>query len=689
MSKHARTSDRNASVDGNTDSTVFRSHFGAIEQHKQHISANQRHLLPVFKHRMQFLYLVESKNVVVVVGEPGIGKSTQLPQYLLESGWAANNKIIACVYPEPAAAAKLAYSVSQQTNSELGVTVGYSVRFSSLCDPESTRLKYMTSDALIHECLTDPLLSQYSVIVVDEAQARAIGTDTLLALVKKIMKRRRTDLRLVIVSSSADIQVFMDYFADDHDVAAITVSDPLSSVDIHYVQEPCENYITKAVEAVLEIHAKEDPGNILVFFPDKYDIIEAIQTLEDHASPAISDTLLAVPLHEGLSVKEQDLAFDMPPSGVRKVVFATEMAETSATVPGIAYVIDSGFVKQRILDHASRIERLHTVPISKASADQRAAKAGLAETGKAYRLYTQRAFQSQIFPPHNTPETSRLSLTSMALTLKALGVENLVRFDYLQPSPPPELLSQALEHLVSLDVIDQKTGRLTADFGAHLAALPLDPELGVCLLNSIRRFKCAKEAIAAISMLALDASPFRAAYDQRQAAAEDKRGFMVQEGDVLTLVNVLFGFQDTARKARRLWCRHHFLDHRLLEQADRISRQLFSWLSRLGYKRDEIQSSSFDRPGQLQKCMLSGLFSHAACKDSNAQAGKYKLLSSGLSVDIHPSSIYFGLEHARLPEYISFVQATEAKKPYIRGLTRIEPDWLTEIAPHYWNVTEK
>ncbi|KAJ1880798.1 hypothetical protein LPJ57_002021 [Coemansia sp. RSA 486] len=259
------------------------------------------------------------KNVVVVVGEPGIGKSTQLPQYLLESGWAANNKIIACVYPEPTAAAKLAYSVSQQTNSELGVTVGYSVRFSSLCDPESTRLKYMTSDALIHECLTDPLLSQYSVIVVDEAQARAIGTDTLLALVKKIMKRRKTDLRLAIVSSSADIEVFMDYFADDHDVAAITVSDPLSSVDIHYVQEPCENYITKAVETVLEIHAMEDPGNILVFFPDKYDIIEAIQTLEDHESPAISDTLLAVPLHEGLSVKEQDLAFDMPPSGVRKV----------------------------------------------------------------------------------------------------------------------------------------------------------------------------------------------------------------------------------------------------------------------------------------------------------------------------------------------------------------------------------
>ncbi|KAJ1644263.1 hypothetical protein LPJ64_004040 [Coemansia asiatica] len=591
MSKRARTSDQDGNFAGASNSEFVASSF--IKSFDQ-----QRHLLPVYKHRLQFLYAVETKDVVIVVGEPGMGKSTQLPQYLLETGWAAENKVIACVQPESIAAAKLAYSVSQQINSELGDIVGYSVRFSSLCDAEKTRLKYMTSDALIRECFMDPLLTKYSVIIVDEAQARHIATDTLVALVKKILKRRKNDLKLIIVSSSADIHVFMDYFSNDLDVAAMTVSNPLFPGDIHYLQEPCENYITKAVEAVLQIHAKEDPGHILVFLPDKFDINQAIETLDQHTFSAVNESLIAVPLHAGLSAREQELAFDQPPSGIRKVVFATDIAETSITVPGITYVVDSGFINQRIFDHASLIERLETRSISRASAEQRAARACLVQNGKVYRLYTYGAFQSQMFPAHDTPETSRLSLAFMALTLKALGVDNLVRFDYLQPSPPPERLSQALEHLVSLNVIDRKTGNFTADLGMKLAALPLDLdiELGICLLNSVQKFKCAREAIAAISMLAIDANPFKSTYEQREEASECKKDFMVQEGDVLTLVNVLLGFQETPGKAQRRWCKSHFLDFRFLEQADRISRQLANWLIRLDFKRSEIEVSSMDQP---------------------------------------------------------------------------------------------
>ncbi|KAJ1820190.1 hypothetical protein LPJ56_003494, partial [Coemansia sp. RSA 2599] len=402
------------------------------------------------------------------------------------------------------------------------------------------------------------------------------------------------------------------YFSDDHKVLALTVSDDLFPLDIHYLQEPCENYVTSAVETVLRIHAKEDPGNILVFLPDKFDIRQAIQTLEDQdCSAGADESLIAVPLHAEISAKEQSLAFDLPPSG------------------------------------------------------------------------------SQLFPARNAPETCRLSLASMALTLKALGVDNLVRFDYLQPTPPPEQLSQALEQLVILNAIDQKSGKLTADLGMHLAQLPLDLELGACLLNSVRRYKCAREAIAAISMLAIDADPFKASYEQREEAAEDKGDFMVQQGDVLTLANVLFGFQDTPRTAQRQWCKRHFLDYRLLEQADRISRQLVNCLLKLGYKRGELQISSCDQPSQLQKCLVSGLFANAACRNDDAREGKYRLLSSGLLVDIHPSSIFFGVEHAQLPEYVVFVKAKETKRLHIRGITRIEPEWLTEIAPHFWNIVNK
>ncbi|KAJ1866053.1 hypothetical protein LPJ78_002149 [Coemansia sp. RSA 989] len=506
-----------------------------------------------------------------LIGEPGSGKSTQIPQYLHEAGWTSNNKTIACTQPRRVAAAMLARRVSEEMNVELGTTVGYSVRFTEASDPQNTRIKFLTDGTLIRECMSDPLLSRYSVIMIDEAQDRSIATDTLLALLKKILAKRKDDLRVVISSASLDTDQYK--FFDGSVV--VPISGQMFPVDIHYLQKPCENYLVKAIETVISIHKQELPGDILVFLPGKDDITAAITEIKGNLlDDRCLESLLPLPMYSGLSPKEQKPVFKAAPAGIRKVVFATNVAETSVTIDGVLYVIDCGFVKQRVFDLATGLDKLVTLPVSKTSAKQRAGRAGRTQPGKVYRLFTQAAFTSTLFSQHDVPEVCRLPLTSMMLMLLALGVTNLVQFDYFQ-SPPSELLSYSLEELASLGVVNSSNGLLTLSLGLHVAELPLDPKLGVCLLNGVQKFACAREAISAVAMLSLGESPFTVSSGNRDDS-EAWRNFAVQEGDVLSYVNVLLGYQDTPAKARSRWCQLHSVNIQLLEQASRISQQAAS-----------------------------------------------------------------------------------------------------------------
>ncbi|KAJ1964149.1 hypothetical protein GGI12_001605 [Dipsacomyces acuminosporus] len=642
-----------------------------------------RRRLPVFKHRLQILYALEKHRVLVVVGEPGSGKSTQIPQYLLESGWANGNKVIGCTQPRGVAAAMLAQRVSEEVGEDLGTKVGYAVRFSNVCSQKATRIKYLTDGTLVRECLADPLLSAYSVVMVDEAQDRSIATDTILALLKKILQKR-SDFRVVVSSASMDAERYKSYFESDMSASQENENDSMATVmtiagrqfpvDIHYRNEPCENYLAAAVETALAIHRHEAEGDILVFLPGKDDINAAMSDIDEH-----SDTLFPVPLYAGLSAEEQRLVFDPAPDGVRKVVISTNVAEASVTLEGVRYVVDCGFSKQRVFHPASGIDRLLTLPISKSSAKQRAGRAGRTQPGKVYRLYTHAALRSGLFPEHSTPEICRLCLAPMLLTLKALGVSNLVRFDYFQP-PPPELLSHGLEMLSSLGAIDPQTGELTQPFGMHLAELPLDPALGACLLNSAQKYSCVKEAVAAVSMISAG-SPFVVPSSRRAEALEDRRGFMVQEGDALTLVNALVAYKSIPARSRKQWCILHFLDAKLMDQANRISRQLESLLSRMGYR--NISSSCASDFALLQKCLASGFFANAA---QLAPSGAYSLLRDATTlVHIHPASVFFSGNPK--PRYAVFVEAMETTKIYMKSMVAVDPKWLAEVAPHFYSAT--
>ncbi|KAJ2060651.1 hypothetical protein GGI17_003619 [Coemansia sp. S146] len=671
-----------------------RSGFTNDTANKASTIEEQRPQLPAFSHKKQLLYAIEKHSVVIVIGEPGSGKSTQLPQYLYEAGWSASGKTIGCTQPRRIAAAMLAQRVSEEMGVELGTTVGYSVRFSDAFDPETTRIKYLTDGTLIRECLADPLLSAYSVIMVDEAQDRSIATDMLLALLKKILRKRKNDLRVVISSASLDAERFRAYF-DSNGVAATTtttetptlgsatilsISGRLFPVDVHYLTTPCENHLTASVEAVLNIHMHEPAGDILVFLPGKDDIAQALADTHElaHNNDRLGSMIL-VPLSAGLSQEEQRQVFDPVPAGKRKVVFSTNVAETSVTIDGIVYVVDCGFVKQRVFDSVTGIDKLVTQPISKSSAVQRAGRAGRTQPGKVYRLYTYEAFKSGLFSPHDVPEVCRLSLTPMVLTLMALGVNNLVRFDYFQP-PPPELLSHALEHLASLGALEPQSAVLTPDFGIYLAELPLDPKLGACLLNAAQKWHCLREALAAVAMLAIGNDPFVVPNGQRAEAELDKRDFIVQEGDVLTFVNALVAYQETPAKLRSQWCRLHFLSSRILEQADRVSRQLEGYLIRMGYSRERCRQSCGQDFSRLQKCLTSGLFANAAKLEVD---GSYRLFRGGPALWVHPSSVLFP-ETAK-PKFVVFAEAMETTKLYMRGITAIDLPWLVEVAPHYYS----
>ncbi|KAJ1675460.1 hypothetical protein EV182_001219 [Spiromyces aspiralis] len=651
----------------------FRETLGQRVISMQHL----RERLPVHKHRRAILYAVEKFRTVIIVGETGSGKTTQVPQYLYEAGWSRDGRVIACTQPRRVAAMAAAARVSEEMNSELGGTVGYAVRFEERCDPARTRIKYMTDGSLLRECLLDPLLTAYSVIMIDEAHERNISLDILLALLKKV-QRRRPDLRVVISSATLDAVRFKDYFETNPDpcglpagdtATIISVEGRMFPVDVHYLKEPCEDYLSEAVNAVIKIHEShdEEEGDILVFLTGREEIEMAIAQLEDYSTRSKSKiSIMAVPLYSGLPISEQQVVFDPAPPNVRKVAISTNVAEASVTIDGIVYVVDSGFVKLSHYDPDTGMSRLIVTPISQASANQRAGRAGRVQPGKAYRLYPQASFYAQM-PAQSVPEMHRSDLQHTVLTLKALGIHNVVQFDYFDP-PPPALMMDALEGLYYLGALDDRA-QLTPTLGLKMAELPLEPELAKCLVESASTYECAQEMVSILSVLSVG-DPFIIPPGKRAEADNERLKFMVEEGDLLTLFNVLSAYLEQPTNRRQRWCNSHYLSFKVLERALIVRRQLRQYLE----KRFGMNSGSScgQDTVRLRKCLISGLFSRVARANPD---GSYRSLRHDRTLHIHPSSVLFN----SMPLYVVFTEATETTKLFMRYVTAIDPFWLKEV----------
>lgn len=641
----------------------------------------QRARLPVARQKDQILYAVEKYNVLVVIGQTGSGKTTQIPQYLMEAGWAAGGRQIAITQPRRISATSVAQRVAQEVGCVLGDEVGYTIRFEDLTDENRTRIKYCTDGILFRECMRDPLLSKYSVILVDEAHERGAYTDILLGLLKKILKRR-PELRVILSSATIDAQIFVDFFRStdgENDVGSLTLQGRAFPVEIAYLDKPCRDYVDAAVNAVWSIHLTQPIGDILVFLTGREEIDRCLQVIADRLLdlPSGSLPLSLCPLHAGLTIEEQTEVFKSTERGTRKCIVATNVAEASITIEGIRFVIDSGFVKMRLFHPDSGMDSLSLLPISKASATQRAGRAGRTASGKCLRLYTQHEFEK--LSPITSSEMTRTDLSSQILQLKVLGIENLVKFDYLPPAPPSALLARGLESLAALGALDD-WGRLTSPLGERMAEMPLEPKMAKVLLESVK-FQCTQEILSIAAMTSVS-TPFVIPDEGRSAAGAqgelERRKFTAEEGDHLTLLNVYNAFTDPRiGNQSSKWSANHRLNFRVLSRAVNIRSQLEKFLHRFGIHKggESCKGDSIC----IRKCLTSGYFGFAAKMQSD---GSYRSIREQAHLYVHPSSIMFNRSPST--KWVIFHEVVETQKRFIRDLTVIEEDWLLELAPHYY-----
>ncbi|XP_022172233.1 pre-mRNA-splicing factor ATP-dependent RNA helicase DHX15 isoform X2 [Myzus persicae] len=465
-----------------------------FELHKKRIQ------LPVFEYKDEFMSLLKNNQCIVLVGETGSGKTTQIPQWCVEYSSVCGRKGVACTQPRRVAAMSVAQRVSEEMDVCLGSEVGYSIRFED-CSSSRTLLKYMTDGMLLREGMSDPMLETYQVILLDEAHERTLATDILMGVLKEVIKQRK-DLKLVIMSATLDAGKFQQYFDN---APLMNVPGRTFPVEIFYTPEPERDYLEAAIRTVIQIHMCEEvAGDILLFLTGQEEIEEACKRIKkeiDNLGPDVGE-LKCIPLYSTLPPNLQQRIFEAAPPNKangaigRKVVVSTNIAETSLTIDGVVFVIDPGFAKQKVYNPRIRVESLLVSPISKASAQQRAGRAGRTRAGKCFRLYTEKAYKNEM--QENTyPEILRSNLGSVVLQLKKLGIDDLVHFDFMDP-PAPETLMRALELLNYLSALDDD-GNLT-DLGNIMAEFPLDPQLAKMLIASCS-LSCSNEILSITAML--------------------------------------------------------------------------------------------------------------------------------------------------------------------------------------------
>ncbi|KAJ3395078.1 DEAH-box ATP-dependent RNA helicase prp43 [Lobulomyces angularis] len=639
----------------------------------------KRKQLPVHKQRDEFLQLIHKNQVIVLVGETGSGKTTQIPQFLcFDEQPHKKRKQVACTQPRRVAAMSVAQRVADEMDFKLGEEVGYSIRFEDMTS-DNTILKYMTDGMLLREAMNDPLLNRYSAIVIDEAHERTLSTDILMGLLKEVCKQR-PDLKLVIMSATLDAEKFQKYF---NDAPLLSIPGRMFPVEIYYSPEPAKDYVQSAITTCLQIHACEDPGDILIFLTGEEEIEDACKKIKLEADnmhrndPQQIGQIVVYPLYGSLPPQQQQRIFEPAPPARnggppgRKVVVSTNLAETSLTIDGIVYVIDPGFSKQKIYDPRSRVESLLVNPISKASAKQRSGRAGRTKEGKCFRLYTENSFKTHL-QEQTYPEILKSNLGNTVLQLKKLGIDDLVHFDFIDP-PAPETMMRALEELNYLGALDDE-GEMT-DIGHMMAAIPMDPQYSKALISS-PNFNCSSDVLTIVAMLNAP-NVFVRPPNRRKESDECKKFFTHKDGDHLTLLNVFHHYKENQHDDK--FCVNNFLSHRSLKNADSVREQLQRVMEKLGLR---MNSTMYEDPSfweNIKKALCAGFFMQVAHLQKN---GKYLTAKDNRPVQLHPSC---GL--ASKPEWVIYNEYVLTSKDYIRTCTEVTGEWLLDLAPVYYDLT--
>jgi pre-mRNA-splicing factor ATP-dependent RNA helicase DHX38/PRP16 len=627
----------------------------------------QRQYLPAFAVREELLRVIRDNQVIIVVGQTGSGKTTQLTQFLYEDGYAKDG-LIGCTQPRRVAAMSVAKRVSEEMEVKLGGLVGYAIRFED-CTSKDTKIKYMTDGVLLRESLVESDLDKYSCIIMDEAHERALNTDVLMGLIKKVLARRR-DLKLIVTSATMNSDRFSRFYGG---APEFIIPGRTFPVDIQYSRSPCEDYVDNAVKQVLAIHVSQGPGDILVFMTGQEDIevtceliAERLKMLND--PPKIS----ILPIYSQMPADLQAKIFDRAAPGVRKVIVATNIAETSLTVDNIMYVVDSGFSKLKVYNPKMGMDTLQITPISQANASQRAGRAGRTGPGKCFHLYTERAFRDEFYI-QTIPEIQRTNLANTVLLLKSLGVRDLLDFDFMDP-PPQDTITTSLFDLWALGALDH-IGELT-ELGRTMTAFPMDPSLAKLIITSVE-YGCSEEMLTIVSMLSVPSVFYRPKERQEESDAAREK-FFVPESDHLTLLHVytqwkVNGYSDG-------WCVRHFLHPKALRRGKEIRDQLHDIMK---MQKMKLVGCGTDWD-VIRKCICSGYY-HQAAKVKGI--GEYINLRTSVTIQLHPTSALYGLGY--LPDYVVYHELILTSKEYMSCVTSVDPHWLADLGAVFYSIKEK
>ncbi|MBF1164342.1 MAG: ATP-dependent RNA helicase HrpA, partial [Dechloromonas agitata] len=632
--------------------------------------------LPVNERRADIAELIAKHQVVIVCGETGSGKTTQLPKICLDLGIGARG-LIGHTQPRRLAARSVATRLAQELKTQVGAGVGVKIRFHDKTTPDSW-VKLMTDGILLAESQSDPYLNAYEAIIIDEAHERSLNIDFLLGYLKQLLPRR-PDLKVIITSATIDAERFSQHFnANGKPAPVIEVSGRLYPVEVRY--RPVEDIDKKdderdlydaIVDAADEL-ARLGPGDILVFLPGEREIREAAEALRKHAlaRPGLNTAHAPeiLPLFSRLSAGEQDRIFK-PSGGQRRIVLATNVAETSLTVPGIRYVIDTGLARVKRYSYRNKVEQLQVEPISQAAARQRAGRCGRVAAGVCVRLYDEADFNARA--PFTDPEILRSSLAGVILRMKSLKLTDVETFPFIEP-PPAKAISDGYALLQELGALDDEN-RLTK-VGDALAKLPLDPRIGRMLVAA-RDLGCLTEVLIIAAGLSTQ-DPRERPQERQQAADEKHKLFADEKSEFLSWVKLWQWFKNAvdhkkSNKSLVDTCHAHFLSYLRLREWREVHGQLHAMVTELGWKENEI-------PGTYEAvhmALLSGLLGNIGCKSDESG---YYLGARGIRYLIHPSSPL----QKKAGKWIMAAEITETTRLFGRCVARIEDGWIEKVGAH-------
>ncbi|KAJ4967587.1 hypothetical protein NE237_019436 [Protea cynaroides] len=639
--------------------------------------------LPIYASRKEIIQEIHNQQVMVLIGETGSGKSTQLVQFLADSGGGAEDSII-CTQPRKIAAVSLAQRVGIESKGcyEDDLVTCYPT-YSSTQSFDS-KVVFMTDHCLLQHFLKDKNLTRISYIIVDEAHERSLNTDLLLALLKDLLKEK-PDLRLIIMSATADADKLSDYFFGCCTFHVVGRNFP---VDIKYVpcasegtsvisraySGACASYVSDVLNKVTEIHRTEEKGAILAFLTSQMEVEWACENFQ-------VPNAVALPLHGKLSYEEQNYVFHDYP-GKRKVIFSTNLAETSLTIPGVKYVVDSGMVKESRFEPNTGINVLKVCRISRSSANQRAGRAGRTAPGKCYRMYSKNDFQSM--PSHQVPEIHRVHLGVAVLRIFALGIKNVQEFDFVD-APSPKAIDLAIRNLIQLGAIALKNDcfELTDD-GRHLVKLGIEPRLGKLILGSFRH-GLRKEGLVLAAVMANASAIFcRVGTNENKLKADClKIQFCHQDGDLLTLLSVYKEWEDVSKEKKNKWCWDNSinaktmrrcketvceLEHCLKSELNCIVPSYWLWNPRLSTEHDK----------NMKRVILSSLSENVAMYSGYDRLG-YEVALTGQHVQLHPSCSL--LIYGRKPSWVVFGELLSISNQYLVCVTAFDFECLSTLCP--------